>query len=143
MKNLVKDGEKKKLKAGKYVPAACKIDKDEKGFLKSFSTSELEEAKSFFFEHGFVIVNGVLGKEECELTIDEIWDTVEERTAKAVDRNDPKTWDKWTGIRGGNCRRTLHLQKAVRQESCISLNLHSYFVIFLKKPSKANPKVYR
>ena len=61
---------------GKYVPTKYQVEIDKDGYVKSFSIDELDKAKEFFDEYGFMVVNNVLTQEECNLTIDEIWDTV-------------------------------------------------------------------
>eukprot|EP01091_Cochliopodium_minus_P004263 TRINITY_DN1415_c0_g2_i1.p1 TRINITY_DN1415_c0_g2~~TRINITY_DN1415_c0_g2_i1.p1 ORF type:complete len:365 (-),score=100.75 TRINITY_DN1415_c0_g2_i1:483-1577(-) len=100
--NLIKLDEnfQNKVKNGKYWPDEYPVEVDNEGYTKSFSLEELDKAKEFFDDFGFVVVNNVLTNEECELTIDEIWEDVEETEFSNVKRNDPKTWDQMPGYRG-------------------------------------------
>lgn len=84
---------KGKMVRGMYVPERYIVEKDSEGFLKSFSLSQLEEANKFLEDFGFVVIDGVLTKEECNATIDEIWEVVKEQTQGKMDRNDASTWD--------------------------------------------------
>ena len=76
--NISEDFEKKILN-GKYVPTKYEVEVDKEGYTKSFSLNELDKAKEFFDEYGFLVVNDVITKKECEKTIDEIWETVKKK----------------------------------------------------------------
>lgn len=73
-----------------YLPPVYQIPKDSEDYLQSFSLNEEEEIKKFFTEYGFVIIRDVLSKEDCKLTIDEMWSILEGYDIK---RDDIETWD--------------------------------------------------
>jgi len=59
--------------------------------IKSFSTTEKEEIINFFNEYGFVVINDILSKKECEESINGIWNYIETKN-KYVNGNGPFTW---------------------------------------------------
>jgi hypothetical protein len=91
-----------------YVPPVHKVpkDKDDSHYLKSFSKDQVEEYIQFFNEFGFVVVRDVLNQKECDDTIDDIWNYLEQKkwnhfltkldNAVQISRNDPTTWKNQT-----------------------------------------------
>lgn len=63
--------------------------------VKSFSIHETEEMIQFFDQYGFVVVDNILDSQECDRSMDEVWDYIEQRarcTGKAINRDNPNTW---------------------------------------------------
>ena len=50
------------------------VPKDKDGYLIAFDVEEEEKIKNFFDEFGFVVIQNCCSKEDCEKTIDEIWE---------------------------------------------------------------------
>lgn len=61
------------IKEFPFVP----LPKDSDGFAVSFSVDDEAGFKKFFDEYGFVVVDGVLSEEECNASIEEIWQELE------------------------------------------------------------------
>jgi ectoine hydroxylase-related dioxygenase (phytanoyl-CoA dioxygenase family) len=86
---------------------AVPIDAD--GYIISYEPDDHKGIKQFFDHYGFVVVRDVLNKQECQATIDEIWETHSGMSGGMVKRDDARTWEKhWPGlvgegISGGNC----------------------------------------
>jgi len=59
-------------------------------FVQSFSLdSQEEEALEFFNEFGFVVFNGILNEDECQKSVDELFQLCEMKPS------DPSTWNHW------------------------------------------------
>lgn len=43
-------------------------------YTKSFEISDVEEIANYFDKYGYVVIDNVLGQEDCNLTVDECWD---------------------------------------------------------------------
>eukprot|EP01114_Cavostelium_apophysatum_P001727 TRINITY_DN11507_c0_g1_i1.p1 TRINITY_DN11507_c0_g1~~TRINITY_DN11507_c0_g1_i1.p1 ORF type:complete len:369 (-),score=71.91 TRINITY_DN11507_c0_g1_i1:27-1082(-) len=75
------------------------VERDAGGFVASFSLEEPEEIKQFFQKFGFVVIKDVLTKEECNQTIDDIWNFLHNKAQ--VKRENPKTWENGNWSRSG------------------------------------------
>ena len=92
-----------------YSFALKRAPLDEDGYVKAFSSSQLEEAKQFFSEYGFMVIKNALSTEECEKTINDIWEYLELEKWKpkesnhtyGIKRTDPNTWFVPNGWPGG------------------------------------------
>ena len=72
------------------------VPRDAEGFVQSFDInnneqSEIEKARAFFDEYGFVVFSNVYTPEECAATIDDIWNVIESSTRQSL-RHDDKLW---------------------------------------------------
>lgn len=67
---------------------------DQLGFTKSFNIDAFdeEEAARFFDKFGVIVFDGIIGEEEIEKTIDDLWADIQGRCGKENDRRDPNTW---------------------------------------------------
>jgi Phytanoyl-CoA dioxygenase (PhyH) len=84
---------------------------DADGFVRSFQRDECDEYKRFFERYGFCVVEA-LNAQQCEASVDAIWQYVEQRlylasakdrkrsSDRAVHRSRPETWDHWPGMQG-------------------------------------------
>jgi len=72
------------------------IDNDAEGYFPYFEKNQVQEYTEFFKEVGVVVVN-VLEKEQCNKTIDEIWQSIKKERPK-IDKNDPTTWEDFPGM---------------------------------------------
>lgn len=80
---------------------------DSEGYVKAFSLLNLKEAKEFFSEYGFMVIENVLTAEQCEDSINDIWSYIEEEKWKPklalahrilrVKRSDITTWNSEDG----------------------------------------------
>jgi len=92
-KNNNKNGKKK------YNPdvinklQSCFVPMDEEHYTQSFSLDHLIEAKTFFDEYGFVVIDRILTPEEVERTVDEVFNIIEETCE--FRRDIPDTWNNW------------------------------------------------
>jgi hypothetical protein len=74
-------------------PPPREIPVDEGGFTAAFPVEEASTAASSFFEEwGFVVFENVLGEDECEATVSEIWDELEKSNSD-LDRENIATYD--------------------------------------------------
>nr|BDT62668.1 MAG: scv136-like protein [Metapenaeus ensis nimavirus] len=81
-------------------------------------------------EKGFVIIKGVLTRNECKEIISSVWDSMEEITKNMnvpLDRHDPQTWS------------TLRLQKHTRDVYCHYGLAHTDFIWKLRQ----NPNILK
>eukprot|EP01095_Lingulamoeba_sp_RSL-Kostka_P001398 TRINITY_DN11979_c0_g1_i3.p1 TRINITY_DN11979_c0_g1~~TRINITY_DN11979_c0_g1_i3.p1 ORF type:complete len:220 (+),score=68.45 TRINITY_DN11979_c0_g1_i3:38-697(+) len=77
------------------------VEYDEEGFVKDFSVDDIEGIVDFFNEYGFVVVKNVLTDEECDQSIEEIWNYILD-ISPGVERDNPETWERsWPGTRIG------------------------------------------
>uniref|UniRef100_A0A7S4HMF7 Uncharacterized protein n=1 Tax=Vannella robusta TaxID=1487602 RepID=A0A7S4HMF7_9EUKA len=85
-------------------PPEYGVDKDDSRFFKSFRMDEEEEYRKFLDVCGFVVIRDVVSREDCDKTVDKIWELLSEITGNRVQRDDPNTWEDWptqkTGILG-------------------------------------------
>ncbi|AYV85468.1 MAG: phytanoyl-CoA dioxygenase family protein [Satyrvirus sp.] len=72
------------------------VDEDDYRFIKSFNANQISnpDAINFFDEYGFIVVRDVLTREECQMTIDEMFSYIE-KNYEGFDRNNLNTWEKW------------------------------------------------
>ena len=70
---------------------------DDDKYVKSFTVDQKEQYKQFFDEYGVVVIRDILTKEECEKSVEEVWDFLERHHTK-LNRNIPETWDDWPGL---------------------------------------------
>ncbi|KYQ91451.1 putative phytanoyl-CoA dioxygenase [Tieghemostelium lacteum] len=88
-----------------YSPPHYEIE-SVNGYLPSFTVEQETEYHQFFKTFGFVIIRDVLSKDECQNTIDDIWNYIEsckwyelydklKESDKTTKRNDPKSWGLW------------------------------------------------
>ena len=82
-------------------------DEQDSSYVKSFLPSEVQEYKTFFQNFGFVVIRDVLTQDECNQSIDEIWNYIEKGEFKSQPtksfkydiepsfpkRSDPSTWN--------------------------------------------------
>lgn len=73
-----------------FHPAPLPLDSD--GFIVGLSIDQSEEILTFFEKHGVVVVSNVLTNEQCERSVDEVWQFLQEMFNKNIDRNQPETW---------------------------------------------------
>lgn len=66
----------KPKKSGTFIIPKYEVPVDEEGYVQSFSVSEVDKYKEFFKKFGFVVVRDILTKEECEDTIQDIWNNL-------------------------------------------------------------------
>lgn len=84
-----------------YSFALKKAPLDSEGYVISFSPSQLNEAKDFFSEYGFMVIRDALSPKQCEDSINDIWEYVEKEKWKpslaprnfGVKRDDISTWN--------------------------------------------------
>lgn len=67
------------------------LDKD--GYVVSFDVNDTHGIQTFFNYHGLVAIHNVLNEQECDKTVDEIWDFLKQFNPQ-IDRNLPSSWDK-------------------------------------------------
>lgn len=84
-------------------PSNYGVDENDSRFFKSFRLDEEDEYRNFFSKCGFVIVRDVISAQDCDATVDKIWDLLED--VSTANRKDPSTWtERWptnkTGILG-------------------------------------------
>ncbi|EGG23046.1 putative phytanoyl-CoA dioxygenase [Cavenderia fasciculata] len=122
------------------LPEDYTVEVDQEGYLKSFSLDQVEEYKQFFNRFGFVIIRDCLNVEQCQNTIDDIWNHIEKENwryhkrqedTQIIHRDDPKTWEPWTsmaqsGILGGP---PVFSRQAILNRS--SLNIHQVYANLL------------
>eukprot|EP01113_Clastostelium_recurvatum_P019805 TRINITY_DN2342_c0_g1_i2.p1 TRINITY_DN2342_c0_g1~~TRINITY_DN2342_c0_g1_i2.p1 ORF type:complete len:419 (+),score=87.60 TRINITY_DN2342_c0_g1_i2:59-1258(+) len=86
-----------------YVPPVYEVPRDpiDPSFVLSHAVDDAKGILSFFNQFGFVVVRDVLSKEDCEATIEDIWQYIESRgfspvaappSVAPVSRHDPSTW---------------------------------------------------
>lgn len=77
-------------------PEVLRLPLDSEGYVLAFRYAshreKLENAVNFFCKFGFVVFEEVLSKSECDATIAEIWDQLEEKNA-ILNRNKIETFD--------------------------------------------------
>ena len=56
---------------------ALSVPKDSEGYVHSFVDPQDPKVVEFFENFGFVVIADVLSKEECQRSVDEIWDYIE------------------------------------------------------------------
>ena len=47
------------------------------GYVTSFDLDDTEELLSFFVTYGFVVIRDVLSSEECDVSCDEVWSSLQ------------------------------------------------------------------
>ena len=72
------------------------VPRDADGYVKSFVIDDLngsaaKEARAFFDEYGFVVIANVFTLEQCQQTIEDIWNVIESLVGKQI-RHDPTLW---------------------------------------------------
>jgi hypothetical protein len=70
------------------------VPTDDLGYTESFDLDHLENAKNFFDEFGFVVVNGILTQDEINASLEEIYHILG-ADGTGFDINDPDSWSKW------------------------------------------------
>ena len=73
-------------------PPEADVPLDEKGFAVAFSVDDVGQAAAFFDEWGYVVFCDILSGDECDRTVDEIWDQLES-THDGLDRHDLRSYD--------------------------------------------------
>ena len=81
------------------------LDSDDPRYIKSFQITELESAKAFFDEYGFVVWREIYSSEECQASRDAMWQILEE-TNPGLDRNTPASWSNFRAS-GNYCFKVL------------------------------------
>lgn len=69
---------------------------DDQGYVVSFNYDN-DSFKEFFDEYGVVVIDGILTGQECERSVDELWEFME-RHCPDLDRNNPETWHNWLSL---------------------------------------------
>lgn len=69
----VKLGSSRSAKRAQFCPPKYEVPIDGEGYIQAFSVEESKEINEFFEKFGFVVVRDVLTKEECDATIDDMW----------------------------------------------------------------------
>ncbi|XP_065177873.1 putative phytanoyl-CoA dioxygenase isoform X1 [Sycon ciliatum] len=54
-------------------------DKDDPRYVQSFNLDEAEAYRTFFKQHGFVVIRDAISQEACNQSIDEMWEYIEDR----------------------------------------------------------------
>lgn len=72
------------------------VPRDAEGYVQSFDINnqdetEIEKARAFFDQYGFIVFANVYTPEECEATINDIWNVVESFIGQPV-RDDESLW---------------------------------------------------
>ena len=62
-------------------------------FAPSFQLHQKQEFLQFFKENGYVVVDNVLSDQECDLSIDAIWNLVTSSSVEVCKKDKPETWD--------------------------------------------------
>jgi len=86
-----------------YYPVPA--DPNENDFVMSFTVNQVAEYKQFFNDFGFVVIRDILTTGDCNATIDDIWNYLENKrwvnpkyltpeflVEGKINRNDPQTW---------------------------------------------------
>jgi len=81
----------------RYEYESFELPLDEQGFAASFDLADADGIRSFFAEHGLVVVRDVLTPDACERSVDELWAFVE-RQVPTLTRSDPRTWERWPSL---------------------------------------------
>ncbi len=56
---------------------ALSVPKDAEGYVQSFVDPQYPKAVEFFEKFGFVVLADVLSNEECQRSVDDVWDYIE------------------------------------------------------------------
>jgi hypothetical protein len=80
-----------KVETNTFQPLTVPRDAD--GFVQSFDINnneqtEIEKARAFFDQYGFVVFSNVYTPEECAATIDDIWNVIESSARQPLRQND-------------------------------------------------------
>ncbi|GMH40769.1 hypothetical protein BSKO_08673 [Bryopsis sp. KO-2023] len=99
-----------------HLPPFMHVPRDEEDpdYVVSFPPNQLDAARDFFEQYGFVVVRDVLTTEECETTTSEMWDVLE-RSTPGLDRNNSGTWGKWKSKAFGMCSREPSMTPQILQ----------------------------
>jgi ectoine hydroxylase-related dioxygenase (phytanoyl-CoA dioxygenase family) len=68
-----------------------KLQVESDGYMKSFTIEERQGYKNFFDAYGFVVIRDVISESDCETSIGEVWESLQEKN-QFIDRNNPQTW---------------------------------------------------
>eukprot|EP01112_Ceratiomyxa_fruticulosa_P021297 TRINITY_DN7437_c0_g2_i1.p1 TRINITY_DN7437_c0_g2~~TRINITY_DN7437_c0_g2_i1.p1 ORF type:complete len:379 (-),score=87.38 TRINITY_DN7437_c0_g2_i1:186-1322(-) len=131
--------------SSKYKPPVYQVPRDEQdpAFVLSFKIDDEKGIKEFFTQFGFVVVRDVLTKGECEDTINDIWEYIEQRkftsyksSSIRVSRNDPTSWanNNWPPMANEGIVGTppVFTQRAILNRQ--NPNLHRVGSIILERP---------
>ena|SRR3990167_3390117 len=74
-------------------------------YAPSFPLNQKKEYLQFFKENGYVVVDNVISEQDCEKSVDAIWNLVKRSSVESCIKDQPETWgDNWptskTGILG-------------------------------------------
>jgi ectoine hydroxylase-related dioxygenase (phytanoyl-CoA dioxygenase family) len=78
-----------------YVATSLPLDQD--GFVKAHDADDSEAIRATFDALGLVVIRDAISAEDCTRSVDELWGFLE-RQCKGLDRNNPRTWDKWPAL---------------------------------------------
>jgi len=128
---------------------APRLDKD--GFHESFSLDESDKIKSYFHEHGYVVVRDILDVPSCNATVSEIWDILEgkcvppsgvdrDASSSSVKRDDPSTHDKSHGW--PNYTEYGILGKIIASSPCSWKNRHNPKLYALYRLLLGTPRLF-
>jgi hypothetical protein len=53
------------------------VPRDAEGYVQSFVDPQDAKAVDFYEKYGFVVIADVLSNEECQRSVDEVWDYIE------------------------------------------------------------------
>lgn len=81
-----------------FVPP--KLNRDENGYVESFSADQEKELVEFFFKYGFVVIRDAIPSEFVEKTVSSVWSTYMPK----ISREKRETWldAKWNEVFGSS-----------------------------------------
>jgi len=107
-----------------HYPTPTEIPRDptDPRFTISFTLDEVEAAKDFFNEWGFLVYRDILSPSECDATVSEIWDYLEEAHHPNLSRLDPTTHSQLSARYGLPDDQAIFTPQFVKNRQ--NLNLH-------------------
>lgn len=89
-------------------------DPNDPNFIQSFSVDQVGNNESLIFlnNFGFIVVKDILSGEECQKTIDEMFDYLE-TAHSGFERNNFATWSKWKYLSFGMCSKKPIFSKQI------------------------------
>lgn len=77
-----------------HLPLPHQIQSSEES-LQTEANTHNQDIIHFFRTYGFVVIRDVLTPQECQATVNDIFDILEQGTSRAFDRRDVTTWSNW------------------------------------------------
>eukprot|EP01087_Luapelamoeba_hula_P024522 TRINITY_DN9360_c0_g1_i1.p1 TRINITY_DN9360_c0_g1~~TRINITY_DN9360_c0_g1_i1.p1 ORF type:complete len:446 (+),score=103.34 TRINITY_DN9360_c0_g1_i1:16-1353(+) len=106
---------------------------DDEGFVQSFTLDQTEEFKAFFDKYGFVVVNGVISDQDCDASVEEIWNEVKSFSKDLVNQEDADSWDFWPSKGAGILGDDIAAQ-TMAWKNRANPNLHKVFATLIGTP---------